>query len=320
MTKPIRRSVLAFASLLGLCAGSAFALNAASQPAVFADELPEITPDPLLDDIMNSMSGSFVSDGLKIHITPIRAIDADRVLFAAAETGDGDTMGQVFFHVFRFNGEPRVRMVRLPGGAAAAPGLYAAMDAIGAIQLSQLDVTGDLKATYDASSGRLELRSEHPMPTYAGGAIAMNSRFEFTPASMTIAENGVDQSGATVWTFPEGNDGNLRRVGPAPMATKLDSGLRYQILVEGDGHADVGAANDTYTVHYAGWLPNGQMFDTASSPDQPSPSDPRRHQGWNEGLIGMKVGEKRASSSARPRLRRARAGSVIHPTRGSSST
>lgn len=297
MTTPTSRLVLAFASVLSLVAGTAVAQNAASQPAeIPADQLPEITPDPLLDDIMNAMSGSFVSDGLRIHITPIRAIDAERVLFAAAESGEGETMGQVFFHVFRFNGEPRIRMVRLPGGAAAAPGLYAAMDAIGAIQLSQLDVTGDLKVTFDASSGRLSVRSESPMPTYAGGAIAMNSTFEFTPSGLTIAENGIDADNNTVWNFPEGDDGNLRRTGPAPVATKTESGLRYQIIADAGEHAEVGAKGDTYTVHYAGWLPNGQMFDTSKQPGREPFSIQIPGgviQGWNEGLVGMKVGEKR---------------------------
>lgn len=297
MTTPTSRLVLAFASLLGLSAGIAVAQNAASQPAAIpADQLPEIVPDALLDDIMNAMSGSFVSSGLRIHITPIRAIDADRVLFAAAETGEGDTMGQVFFHIFRFEGQPRIRMVRLPGGAAAAPGLYAAMDAIGAVQLGQLDVTGDLTPVFDAATGRLQISSERPMPTYAGGAIAMNSRFEFTPSGMTISENGVDIAGATVWTFPEGDDGNLRRVGPAPVAVQTDTGLRYHIVAEGDEHAQVGVKGDTYTVNYTGWLPSGQMFDTSKQPGR-EPFTVQIPggviQGWNEGLIGMKVGEKR---------------------------
>jgi hypothetical protein len=300
MTKH-HRLVSGLAVALAAVAGLASPLAVAQpqqQPVnpAAAAERPAPAPDALLDDIVRVMSGNFVSDELRIIATPMRATDADRVLFVAAETGSGDTMGQVFFHVFRLEGEPRVRMVRIPGGVAAAPGLYAAMDAIGPVTLSQLDVTGDLIPTFDEATDSLTLSTNGMFPTYAGGAIAMKSHFTFTPSGMTIEENGFDHDGGVVWSFPEGGKGDLNRQGAAPVAKKSDSGLRMLTIKEGDSSAAIGKAGDTYTVHYTGWLPSGQLFDTSKQPGR----EPFTIQipggviqGWNEGLVGMKVGETR---------------------------
>lgn len=301
MTKH-HRLVSGLAVALAAVAGSATPLAIAQpqqqpvDPAAATAERPAPAPDALLDDIVRVMSGNFVSDELRIIATPMRATDADRVLFVAAETGSGDTMGQVFFHVFRIEGEPRVRMVRIPGGVAAAPGLYAAMDAIGPVTLSQLDVTGDLVPTFDEATDSLTLSTNGMFPTYAGGAIAMKSHFRFTPSGMTIEENGFDHDGGVVWSFPEGGKGDLNRQGAAPVAKKSDSGLRLLTIKEGDSSAAIGKAGDTYTVHYTGWLPSGQLFDTSKQPGR----EPFTIQipggviaGWNEGLVGMKVGETR---------------------------
>ena len=74
-----------------------------------------------------------------------------------------------------------------------------------------------------------------------------------------------------------------------------DSGLKYEDLVTGDG-AEVKGAGQTVVVHYTGWLEDGTKFD--SSLDRKDPfSFPVQCRyvipGWDEGVIGMKVGGKR---------------------------
>jgi len=75
---------------------------------------------------------------------------------------------------------------------------------------------------------------------------------------------------------------------------KTPSGLEYEILTEGSG--DVARAGDTVHVHYTGWLTDGTKFDSSVDRGQPF-SFPlgkgRVISGWDEGVAGMKVGEKR---------------------------
>jgi len=80
-----------------------------------------------------------------------------------------------------------------------------------------------------------------------------------------------------------------------------NSGLRYTVVAEGDG-ATINNG-EMASVHYTGWLYDetapenkGNKFD--SSRDQGKPIEfplgaGRVIQGWDEGLLGMKVGEKR---------------------------
>jgi FKBP-type peptidyl-prolyl cis-trans isomerase len=73
--------------------------------------------------------------------------------------------------------------------------------------------------------------------------------------------------------------------------TTTESGLKYQVFEAGEGDSPV--ATDSVTVHYAGWLTDGSMFDasysrgvTASFPLNGVIS------GWTEGLQLMKPGAK----------------------------
>ncbi|MEQ9104136.1 MAG: FKBP-type peptidyl-prolyl cis-trans isomerase [Rhodothermales bacterium] len=87
----------------------------------------------------------------------------------------------------------------------------------------------------------------------------------------------------------------------APAADTTDSGLAITIVTEGSG--DTISPGPVAVVHYTGWLYDesapenkGQKFD--SSRDR---GDPLRFplgvgrviQGWDEGIAGMRVGERR---------------------------
>ena len=72
--------------------------------------------------------------------------------------------------------------------------------------------------------------------------------------------------------------------------TITDSGLKYEAITEGNGKS--AEAGQLVTVHYTGWLTNGNKFD--SSKDR---NDPFRFKlgagnvirGWDEGVAGMKI-------------------------------
>lgn len=82
--------------------------------------------------------------------------------------------------------------------------------------------------------------------------------------------------------------------GAEPEPVKTSSGLQYVDLVTGDGReAHVG---ETAFVHYTGWLEDGTKFD--SSVDRGEPFSFRLGagrviKGWDEGVVGMKIGTKR---------------------------
>jgi peptidylprolyl isomerase len=76
-------------------------------------------------------------------------------------------------------------------------------------------------------------------------------------------------------------------------ATKTKSGLASKVLRPGTGTVRP-KSNSTVTVHYSGWMPNGQMFDSSVIKGQPA-TFPLGNviKGWTEGVQLMVVGEVR---------------------------
>jgi FKBP-type peptidyl-prolyl cis-trans isomerase len=88
--------------------------------------------------------------------------------------------------------------------------------------------------------------------------------------------------------------GNVAEAEKSAQEIMTASGLKYVDQVIGTGEAAV--AGKTATVHYTGWLTNGQQFDSSVDRGQPF-SFPlgagRVIKGWDEGVQGMKIGGKR---------------------------
>jgi FKBP-type peptidyl-prolyl cis-trans isomerase FkpA len=79
-----------------------------------------------------------------------------------------------------------------------------------------------------------------------------------------------------------------------PPTVTTDSGLQYQILKIGDGA--VAKSGQKVTVHYTGWLTDGTKFDSSVDRGEPFEFNLGAGQvipGWDEGVAGMFVGEKR---------------------------
>jgi FKBP-type peptidyl-prolyl cis-trans isomerase FkpA len=75
---------------------------------------------------------------------------------------------------------------------------------------------------------------------------------------------------------------------------KTPSGLRYQDLAQGKGRE--AQAGRPVSVHYTGWLPNGEKFDSSRDRNEPFGFTLGAGQviaGWDEGVAGMKVGGRR---------------------------
>jgi FKBP-type peptidyl-prolyl cis-trans isomerase len=79
-----------------------------------------------------------------------------------------------------------------------------------------------------------------------------------------------------------------------PQEQQTASGLRYVDYGGGDGPA--AKAGDQVTVHYTGTLENGQKFDSSRDRNDPFQFPLGRGRvikGWDEGVAGMRVGDKR---------------------------
>lgn len=73
---------------------------------------------------------------------------------------------------------------------------------------------------------------------------------------------------------------------------RRESGLYLQDVRAGTG--DTATLGRQVTVNYTGWLPNGTQFDSSKStgrtPFSFTPGQGRVIAGWEEGIVGMKVG------------------------------
>lgn len=89
--------------------------------------------------------------------------------------------------------------------------------------------------------------------------------------------------------------GLLRRIGKRVLGRSEPKGeLEIEDLVEGDGKKAV--RGKSVGVHYRGTLEDGTEFDSCLAPRPPFFFLIGAHeviQGWDQGLIGMKVGGKR---------------------------
>lgn len=85
--------------------------------------------------------------------------------------------------------------------------------------------------------------------------------------------------------------------GPPPIDKQpqmTPSGLQYIDVVQGTG--DEARAGQRVTVHYTGWLTNGQKFDSSRDRNDPFQFGLGRGQviaGWDNGVQGMRVGGQR---------------------------
>jgi peptidylprolyl isomerase len=90
----------------------------------------------------------------------------------------------------------------------------------------------------------------------------------------------------------------LAREPPTPANAAVDTppdAVKATTLIQGQGEA--AAPGDTVTVHYVGVLSDGTEFDQSWSSGQPFPVENLGQAsvipGWNEGLVGAKIGERR---------------------------
>ncbi len=122
------------------------------------------------------------------------------------------------------------------------------------------------------------------------------------PGDTHAGEKPAGESGVAPGSKPKayvappnaGQPGGPSKVDPKALKTTL-MGLKYAVLKEGKGAAS--KEGQTVRVHYTGWLEsNGEKFDSSLDRSDPfvfSLGAGQVIKGWDEGVAGMKVGEKR---------------------------
>lgn len=140
-----------------------------------------------------------------------------------------------------------------------------------------------------ASDMGLKFLQELPLLLKVGGKLRAE-----VPAALAFGDRpmpGLAPGSATVWEL------ELTEIVavPAFSATPPDklkktaSGLGYEVIKEGTGKTP--AMGDPVTVHYAGWLTDGTLFDASYVRGEPAEFRLGEViQGWNEGLQLMKEG------------------------------
>ncbi len=120
-----------------------------------------------------------------------------------------------------------------------------------------------------------------------------------TETADTTTTAAADQTTTTVaYSNPELAAEVLARQPPVPANAAADTppdAVEVTTLIDGQGEG--AAAGDTVTVHYVGVLSDGTEFDQSWSRGQPFVVENLGQAsvipGWNEGLVGAKIGERR---------------------------
>jgi FKBP-type peptidyl-prolyl cis-trans isomerase FkpA len=116
----------------------------------------------------------------------------------------------------------------------------------------------------------------------------------FSLVSAAVAQTGTTPPNTMKKTTPAAHSGANGPTKVSGEPTKAADGLEYWDIKVGTGA--VAEAGQTVMVHYTGWLTNGKKFDSSvgKAPFEVTPlGNAPVIKGWNEGILGMKVGGKR---------------------------
>jgi hypothetical protein len=141
-----------------------------------------------------------------------------------------------------------------------------------------------------------------------GGLVALDTANTPTPTpdplQLRVAQANPGSVQGSMQTDGDKSNGPAATATPAPLPgpdefTQYEKYQAEQTALFGDIIAGTGqeaAAGSTLSVAYRGWLTNGKLFDESYSRGQAFSFTIGEHRvisGWEQGLVGMKVGGKR---------------------------
>jgi len=311
----MRTGVLRLAGALLLAVPAATAQDKAASPLSGATASPADKPvtvaaaqrhaDAEIERLTGLLSGSFRAaesggrPALRYGAARIAVAGLDNAVYFEITREDSPLapFRQGVFHWIRAGKELRLRVFDFRQGKGfgeAVAGLWAAPEVFPAIGLEALNPGMDLVAT--VSDTGAVAKTAHPFPTTVGGAIDVMSTVEMSGDRVALHDVGLDAEGREVWGGGAGGRTEFVRE-QAPWYSRLEfaDGLAaIRISPPGDGARL--AEGGEVAVHYTGWLTDGSRFDSTRQTGRDAfklrlPGGVIK--GWNEGLRGIGVGERR---------------------------
>jgi hypothetical protein len=255
----------------------------------------------MLSGVWKTSSQVAQSDGagstnivMSIAPCPVGGLSDTLYVEAAREDALFEPYRQAIFQVYAYKSGLRLRTYEFrntPGLKAALVGLSYAPDLIGPVAAGDLIATLDLDltSTGDGFTGK----TPYPYPTGAGGAVEMTSEITLNGSKLVSADRGIGANGSVVWGSQPGDTYEFAKSEAAVRVERTPEGVAWIVLKEGEGEAI--QTGHLAVLHYTGFLDDGRSFD--GSRMRPQPMTVRwpgqMIAGWNLGLAGIKVGERR---------------------------
>lgn len=274
---------------------------AAKDDAAAAPKAAPAALDPEIKALHDLLAGRYVAAERTFNIVPVTIPDTPGALFCEITRAgrENEPEAHVIFQFIKRRDSTYLRMYRFPGGGTIAPGVASVPQAFPEFEGARLDLLTDLPVESDnpLTPTTFIAKTKDPIPTNTSGAVDMTSQFKVDKDGLMVYEVGYNAEGKDVWAFPIGDRVVFKRDKTPNNLEVRPSGLIIDDYKPAtDPNAREGKPGDSYTVHYRGWLPSGVMFDTSRQEGR-QPFDITIPggviAGWNEGLIGMKVGSSR---------------------------
>jgi hypothetical protein len=236
--------------------------------------------------------GSVATNELLISIQPVPVQGLSDTMYVESTMSDTPwaPYRQAIFQLYRYKGKVRLRTYEFTIGDVSL-GAFSSMGAVPEyfpeLSASQLIATMDveLEPTENGFTGS----SPYPYPTGAGGAVEMTSSLTLDGDTLSTADRGYDAEGKVVWGAGVNGSYTFNRTEPYITAERNDNGMA--ILRMGDKSDMVVESGDRMSVHYSGYLTNGDRFDSSSIRGIPYtftyPPGQGAITGWGLGMDGL---------------------------------
>lgn len=242
--------------------------------------------------------GSAVSSGILISIQPVPVNGLSDTMYVESAMSETPwaPYRQAIFQLYRNKGKVRLRTYEFaigPDSLGAFSSMGAVPEYFPQIAADQLIATMDVELEPTASG--FTGASPYPYPTGAGGAVEMTSSLTLDGDTLTTADRGYDADGKIVWGAGADGSYTFNRTEPYISVDRNDNGMA--ILYMGDKSDMVVQTGDQMSVHYSGYLTNGQRFDSSSIRGVPYtfayPPGQGAIVGWGLGMDGLAKDEHR---------------------------